>query len=180
MFGVPPILVGDTKETTAWGTGVEQITLGAVTYTFRPWTSCIESVISSCLPRGQFVRFDYNALLRGNMVDRYQALKTGIEGGFLMPNEARAGEEMDPADGGDHLLQPANFVPMGFAPGATNPPAPATKPGTLPMPPIGGGEHTPAAGNGNGSGGSGGKRAENPFEAYEREIRRPVYPGHGK
>jgi len=155
MFGVPPILIGDTKETTAWGTGVEQITLGAVTYTFRAWTSCMESVISACLPRGQFVRFDYNALLRGNRAERYNALKLGIQSPFLTVNEARAEEELDPVDGGDQLIMPANFMPydaLDETESGPNPAQmPAAHPGTLPMPPVGGGENNGALGNLNGT-----------------------------
>lgn len=163
LFGVPPILIGDTKETTAWGTGVSQITLGAVTYTFRPWTSCIESVISSCLPRGQFVRFDYNALLRGDMTSRYEALNSAIAGSWMTPNEARAGEEMDPLEFGDDLLASQGIMSLRMAeavalataartaettptgtPSSPKTPSPAkspSKPAQYPMPPVGGGEH---------------------------------------
>ena len=132
-------------------TGVQQITQGAVTYTFRPWTSCIESVLSSCLPRGQFVRFDYNALLRGDVQGRYETLAKGIAGSFLTPNEARASEEMDPKPNGDELLRPQTSVPLGTPPAIagespSSPPpskAPVKKPVTptaYPMPPTGGGE----------------------------------------
>lgn len=144
MYGVPPILIGDTKETTAWGTGVEQITLGAITYTFRAWTACAESVLSACLPRGQFVRFDFDALLRGDIEGRYGAYAKAIGGstvaGWMTRNEARAKEEMDPLPNGDELLQPAAMVPAGTPAAATHPPPPLDKPGGQPMPPLGGGE----------------------------------------
>lgn len=165
LFGVPPILIGDTKETTAWGTGVEQITLGAVTYTFRPWTSLIEDHISALLPRGQFVRFDYNALLRGDMQSRYSALKEGVQGSFLTPNEVRAGEELDPLPHGDELLGAPGYVPLGTPPPQTvKPAATGSTPATpqkappksapaktqpakkVPTPSLGGGE---MGGNGN-------------------------------
>lgn len=158
MYRVPPILIGDTKETTAWGTGVEQITLGAVTYTFRAWTSCIESVISNCLPRGTFVRFDYDALMRGDVVGRWgayaKAIGSSSAAGFVTANELRAREEMDPIKGGDVLLQPSLMVPMGTTPSElaaggggptipTSPPTTApTPPSGLPMPPVGGGENS--------------------------------------
>jgi hypothetical protein len=161
MYGVPPILIGDTKETTAWGTGVAEINQAAVTYTFRAWTSCIESVVSNCLPGGQFVRFDYNALLRGNMQDRYGSLATGLAGGFLTANEARAGEEMDPHKGGDVLYMPKSSVPVG-TPAAVSggaPKAPVSTPGHLPMPPVGGGENFPG-GNGKSPGKTGRALAE--------------------
>lgn len=148
MYGVPPILIGDTKETTAWGTGVEQITLGAVTYTFRAWTACIESVLSACLPRGQFVRFDYDALLRGDMEGRYAAYEKAVGSsrgaGWITRNEVRAKEEMDPVEGGDVLIQPNTMVPAGTPvapPTAPSAPSTPTPPATQPMPPVGGGEH---------------------------------------
>lgn len=159
MYGVPPILIGDTKETTAWGTGVEQITQGAVTYTFSAWTACIESEISSLLPRGQFVRFDYNALLRGDIERRFTAYKNGISGTWLTPNEVRAFEELTPVDGGDTLLQATNLTefppkpepepqpePFAVNPAEEAPDAETEKPQVAPPPgekPISGGEKTP-------------------------------------
>lgn len=154
MYGVPPILIGDTKETTAWGTGVEQITIGAVTYTFRAWTTCIESVFSNLLPAGQFVRFDFNSLLRGDAKTRFEAYKTALMSFWMTPNEVRANEEMEPLPHGDEPLQPANYVPLGFEPvvgGAlTKPstvPSTETKPGGngLPEKPLAGGELNPGA-----------------------------------
>jgi HK97 family phage portal protein len=171
LFGVPPILIGDTKETTAWGTGVEQITLGAVTYTFRPWTSCIESMMSNCLPGGQFVRFDYSALLRGDFDGHLSALKNGVQGTLFTANEGRAEFEMDPVEGGDNLLVPPGYLTLPAVAAARPQPAttPSTQPGKLPTPPIGGGENTPsAAAKGNGSG----SRSDDPFMSYEQEIRR--------
>lgn len=157
MYGVPPILIGDTKETTAWGTGVEQITLGAVTYTFSAWTACIESELSAMLPRGQFVRFDYNALLRGDTESRFNAHKAAIQGTFKTINEVRAEEEMDPVKGGDVLLIPSSLgeFPPKEPTGAASPnAAPAKEPGDgeptndgkVPNKPISGGETTPLNG----------------------------------
>ena len=144
LYGVPPILIGDTKETTAWGTGVEQITQGAITYTFRSWTGCIESVLSGCLPGGQFVRFDFDALLRGDIEGRWAAYKSALGSntgaGWISTNEIRAKEEMDPVDGGDAIFHPGTMVPLGTPPGVMNPPPGLSKPGTFPMPAIGGGE----------------------------------------
>ena len=156
MYGVPPILIGDTKETTAWGTGVEQITLGAVTYTFSAWTACIESELSAMLPRGQFVRFDYNALLRGDTESRFNAHKAAITGTFKTINEVRAEEEMDPVKGGDVLLIPSSLAefppkePVVAAPTDAPSKAPGdgepTNDGKVPNKPISGGENPPVNG----------------------------------
>jgi HK97 family phage portal protein len=131
MYGVPPILIGDTKETTAWGTGVEQITIGAVTYTFRAWTACIESVFSRMLPPGQYVQFDYSALLKGDIKTRFEAYEKALKAFWITPNEVRAQEEMEPLEFGDEPLQPANFVPLGMQP---DPYGMLVKPASAPSP----------------------------------------------
>lgn len=127
-------------------TGLEAIKRHAVTFTFTPWTSCMESVLSACLPAGQYVRFEYNSLLRGDPDQRYQQHERGIRAGFLMPNEARAAEELAPAPGGDVLMQPSNAVPLGWpaaaaagAPDDGQPVNPGRKP-SVPAKAIGGGE----------------------------------------
>jgi HK97 family phage portal protein len=144
MYGVPLVLLGETEKATAWGTGIQQLQQGAVTFTFRAWTSCIESMISGCLPRGQFVRFDYDSLLRGDIEARYkaygQALGSQTANPWMVANEIRANEEMDPIDGGDTMYISNRMMPVGYPPAANNPPPAATGPGTLPMPPLGGGE----------------------------------------
>jgi len=53
MFGIPPHMIGDVEKETSWGTGIEQQSIGFVTYTLRPWLACIEQVFSDQLPGGQ-------------------------------------------------------------------------------------------------------------------------------
>jgi HK97 family phage portal protein len=154
MFGVPPILIGDTKETTAWGTGVEQINRAAVTYSFRAWTANIESVISDLLPRGQYIEFDFDDLLRGDLEVRYTAYKTGIQAGFLAPDEVRAKELMEPIPGGlgKKFMQPTTMGPLGMDPTKTaslQAKGPMEKsPASLPSQPANGGENVPKPRNG--------------------------------
>jgi hypothetical protein len=102
-------------------------------------------MISACLPRGQFVRFDFDALLRGDIVGRWTAYQKAVGSsqgaGWITANELRAREEMDPVAGGDTLLHPMTMVPAGSPTAIGNPPPEAKPPGQLPMPPIGGGEN---------------------------------------
>jgi len=149
MFGIPPHMVGDTEKTTSFGSGLSEMSLGFVTYTLRAWTACIESVFSNILPRGQFVRFDFSDLLRGDIEKRYAAYQKALESSWMSPNEIRAEEEMPPIEGGDVYLQPTSFAPLGYAPPAPSSPAdPATpskepaakKPAKLPSKPVSGGE----------------------------------------
>ena len=153
MYGIPPHMIGDTEKSTSWGTGIEQQTIGAITYTFRSWVAPIESMFSKMLPYGQYVKFDFSALLRGDIKARYAAYDQAVHSGWLNVNEVRAKEEMEPiGPDGDIYLQPVNYAPLGFVPapsgrpGEGGPPAPPkappkaqppTKPGAQP---ISGGE----------------------------------------
>lgn len=125
LFGIPPHMIGDTNKATSWGSGIEQQSIGFVTYTLRPWLSCIESALSALLPRGQFVKFNVSALLRGDTAARYEAYSTGRLGGWLSVNEIRALEDMPPVGPeGDTYIQPLNMAPLGGEDPGTQDPKP--------------------------------------------------------
>jgi HK97 family phage portal protein len=121
MFGIPPHMIGDVEKSTSWGTGIEQQSIGFVTYTLRPWLTRIETSLTKLLPRGQFVKFNVDGLLRGDIKSRYEAHRIAIEAGFKNPDEARAHEDMPPIpDGlGQQFRQPLNFGPLGADPRET-------------------------------------------------------------
>lgn len=54
--------------------------------------------------QGYFFQFNVDAILRTTLKERYEAYGIGIDKGFLMPNEARAREDMPFVDGGDFLF----------------------------------------------------------------------------
>lgn len=136
MFGVPPHMIGDTDKATSWGTGIEQQSLGFVKFTLMPWLLCIEAAYSrALLPRGRYMRFNVDAMLRGDIATRYAAYTQGRFGGWLNNDEIRASEDMEPIrDGlGQDYLQPLNYAPLGSVPTVPTPeaPAPATTGGDL-------------------------------------------------
>ena len=140
FFGVPPHMIGDTERSTSWGTGIEQQSLGFVTYTLMGWLTCIESALSDILPRGQFVKFDTDHLLRGDQKSRYESYQLATQSGLLSVNEMRAREELPPVAHGDGHLQPLNFAPLGFDPAVVAMPKPVaegTAPGTSTKPATG-------------------------------------------
>jgi HK97 family phage portal protein len=71
-FGVPPVLIGHSKDTTAWGTGIEQLMLGFVKFTLMPYLRRIEQAIGKQLltpaerAQGLFAEFNLEGLLRGD------------------------------------------------------------------------------------------------------------------
>ncbi len=64
------------------------------------------------LEKGYYCKFNVDAIIRADIKTRYEAYRTGIQGGFLKPNEVRALEEMEAAEGGDVLLVNGNMVPI--------------------------------------------------------------------
>jgi HK97 family phage portal protein len=113
LFGVPPHMIGDLERSTSWGTGIEQQSIGFVTYTLRPWLTRIESALSKQLPGGQFVKFNVDGLLRGDSKSRHESYRLGLDGGYYSPNEVRAWEDLAPIENGDSYRQPLNFGPLG-------------------------------------------------------------------
>lgn len=113
-YGVPSVMVNDTSSTTVWGSGIEQIVAGFYKITLRPILEKIEASIVANLIQstGREVEFDFNALTRGDTKTRYESYRTGIQGGLLMPNEARAQEGLPPAEGGDKLYLQGATVPI--------------------------------------------------------------------
>ncbi|WP_131804913.1 phage portal protein, partial [Mycobacteroides abscessus] len=100
----------------SWGTGIEQQSTGFVRYTLRPWLTCIEQQLSTLLPRGVFVKFDVNDLLRGDIKSLWTSYKAGRDAGVYSVNDIREREDMEPVEGGDIRLQPTNMAPLGWTP----------------------------------------------------------------
>lgn len=116
-FGVPSVLVNDTSGSTTWGSGIQQIVAGFYKLNLRPYLEAIENSITTHLftseDRKKYdVEFDFEGLLRADQQSRYAGYQTGISGGILTPNEARAMEWLPPVDGGDRLLIQGAMVPL--------------------------------------------------------------------
>jgi HK97 family phage portal protein len=113
FYGVPPWLLGDVEKSTSWGTGIEQQNLGFVSYTINFWTTRIEQRITweIATPTDQTAEFEFDALLRGDMAERYAAYATAIQWGWLTRNEARKKENLPPIKGLDEPLQPMMMPP---------------------------------------------------------------------
>lgn len=122
FMGVPSVLVNHTSGTTAWGSGIKEIIAGFYKIGMRPYLERIESsMLRWLLPMREWdsheFRFDFDSLLRTDLVSRMDSYNKGVNGGILKPNEAREMEGLPPAAGGDRLylngtLTPAGIVPM--------------------------------------------------------------------
>lgn len=103
-FRVPPHMVGLTSKITSWGSGIQQLGIGFVTYTLLPWLVRWQQAVSRDLilaPQKYFVEFLVDALLRGDLGERYNAYAIGRQQGWLSRNDVRRLENMNPIPGGD-------------------------------------------------------------------------------
>jgi len=115
-FRVPPHMVGLTSKATSWGSGIEQMALGFLAYTLRPWLTRWSQAIKRDLilvPQTYFADFVVEHLLRGDILTRYNAYAIGRQWGWLSVNEIRQFENQNPVAGGDIYLQPLNMSPAG-------------------------------------------------------------------
>lgn len=122
IFGVPPHMIGHTKNTTSWGSGVEQMSIGFVKYTLMRHLRKIEQELNRKIwPNREryFVEFNTAGLERGDYKTRMEGYRIAAgragEPAFMTVNEIRKLENMPPVDGGDTLF-------LGATPDA-NPPA---------------------------------------------------------
>ncbi len=127
FFGVHPVLAGLTSNVSAWGTGIEQLTLGFLRFTMEAEFQRIEHELNAkLLAKGPFyTRFDRDALLAMDALAAAQVAATKINSAQLTPNEARKKAALPAIEGGDELLVNSTMIPLSRA---LNPPAPPPQP----------------------------------------------------
>lgn len=132
MFRMPPHKIGDLSKATF--SNIEQQSIEYGTDTISPWAERWESSIEYQLLGDDSdieVEFDLRILMRGDSAARAAYYNSGINTGWLVRNEARDAEGLDPIDGLDEPLRPLNMVEEGAEPqetAAAPAPSPAPEP----------------------------------------------------
>lgn len=98
IFRVPPHMIGDLEHATF--SNIEEQGLEFVMYVLQPWLVRIESGMNRALlsqeeKKEYFFNFRVDGLMRGNYESRMQGYATGINNGFMSPNDVRKLENMD-------------------------------------------------------------------------------------
>ncbi|RAZ34830.1 phage portal protein [Microbacterium sp. SMR1] len=97
LFGVPASLMLAVLDGNAQSyQNVSQELTGWVKFGLAQYTTEIEEALSRALPRGQRVRFNFEALLRGDTAERYAAHESALRAGWMTPDEVRAIENLPP------------------------------------------------------------------------------------
>ncbi|MGE4339822.1 MAG: phage portal protein [Pigmentiphaga sp.] len=118
FFGVPPFMIGHTTNSTSWGTGLEQQTLGFQKFTLRRRLKRIEQALAKQLltpvefARGLKVEFNLEGLLRADTAGRATFYREMTQIGAMTINEVRALENLPPVDGGDVPRMQMQNVPI--------------------------------------------------------------------
>ena len=119
-FGVPPHMIGETSASTSWGSGIEAMSRGFVTYTLQPHLKRIEQELNRKLfPRdvGRFVRFDREALIEGDSKAQAEYNRAALGGpgtgmGWMSVDEIRKSKGLAPRGGtAANIYDPRDLAP---------------------------------------------------------------------
>ena len=97
---------------------IEQFNIEFVNDTLMPWIVNWEQEINRKFfshDEELYVKFNVNALLRGDSAARSTYYRTMVFSSIMTPNEARGLEDMPPIDGGNERLIPLNMLEDGKA-----------------------------------------------------------------
>ncbi len=115
FFGVPPHMIGATEKATSWGSGIEQMGIGFVTYTLNDWlVTWQEALKRDVINESEWetidVRFFPQALLKGDTKTQWDAFTKGRQWGIYSANDVRALLDMNPREdeAGDDYAVPPN------------------------------------------------------------------------
>jgi HK97 family phage portal protein len=118
IFGVPLHMIGDLERATF--SNIEHQSIEFVTRTINPWVKrleqCMDLALLSPAERKTYsIRFNLDAMLRGDYKTRMEGYKIGRQNGWLSANDIRDLEHMNPIpaeDGGDKYFVNANMVEL--------------------------------------------------------------------
>lgn len=106
-FGVPPHMIGETSASTSWGSGIESMSRGFVTYTLKRHLKYLEDELNSKLfPRtpGKFLKFDLSELIEGDSAAQAAYNRAALGGpgtgyGWQSVDEIRKSKGLAPMGG---------------------------------------------------------------------------------
>ena len=115
FYNVPLHLLQEHENSTTWGSGLEELNLGFVIYSLRPYLVSIEQEMKRKLfanDNNYFAEFSVEGLLRGDTSSRADFYSRLFQMAAISPNEIRAYENKNPYEGGDEYYIQLNMVPV--------------------------------------------------------------------
>lgn len=116
IFRVPLHMINELDKATF--SNIEHQSIEFVRDTIRPIATRIEQAMNAKLfseaeREKYFVKFNLDALLRGDTKSRYEAYGMAIRDGWMSRNEARGLEDLNPEKGLDEFILPLNMTKEG-------------------------------------------------------------------
>jgi HK97 family phage portal protein len=105
-FAVQPELIGADSGNSLTYANVEQRALDFLTFGLRPWLVRLETALSALLSSTTTVKFNAAALVRTDLLTRYQAHESAIRAGWKLRSEVRDLEDLPPVAGIDDTEPP--------------------------------------------------------------------------
>lgn len=133
FFGTPPHMIGEAAGTSAWGSGIEQLTRGYMQTTLNPQLVDFEQELRLKLFDGSdyYPAFDRGALISMDAKTAAEVAQTEINSGVLLINERRRQLQRPDVEGGDEPLVNSTMITLERARTA---PAPAPMKGPTDAP----------------------------------------------
>ena len=135
-FGVPPHMIGETSASTSWGSGIEAMSRGFVTYTLKRHLKYLEDELNHKLfPRntGRFVKFDLSELIEGDSKAQAEYNRSALGGpgsgmGWMTVDEVRRTRGLKPLGGkAAELFDPNAIAEQQMAAAEASKPDPAAQ-----------------------------------------------------
>nr|WP_237533072.1 phage portal protein [Streptomyces sp. SID685] len=115
IYGIPPEMIGGETGGSMSYSSPEQRQIELVQFSLLPWLALLESHLSALLPRGQYVRFDPDVLIRADLLTRFAVHEKKRLIGWDNIDGLRAQEDEAPLPDG----QGQDYTPLPIAAGAT-------------------------------------------------------------
>jgi HK97 family phage portal protein len=100
IYGIPPEMIGGESGSSMTYANVEQQQINFVMFTLRPWLVTLERAFSALLPDRQYVKFNADALIRADLMTRWQVNQIRVNLGAASIDEIRLQEDQPPLPNG--------------------------------------------------------------------------------
>lgn len=120
IYNVPLHLMHAKDGASVWGSGIEEMNLGLITFTFRPYLVQREQEFKKKLFLDNdiyFAEYLIEGLLRGRQKDRYESYRIAFNMGMMSPDDMREIENMNPIPNGEGNIRmvPLNMQSLKYA-----------------------------------------------------------------
>jgi HK97 family phage portal protein len=116
IYGLSPEDIGGEAASGLQYSTVEMNQIKLSTNTMRPWYTRVEDALAQATPRGQFLRFDLDALVRADLKSRMESHEIATRIGGETQDEMRAKEAKPPLTPDEFKLWQTTYKPVATAP----------------------------------------------------------------